>query len=534
MWFLKKTSPRRSQVRKKKTIERLSQISQLANTDRLISALIVFLFAVFLIFILSFELIQEARYLDLIPRAVIVVLISLGASFYIRRYQSRIIQNHARATALAGLFILLLATTKFGVLLANQTWWATGTAVTAAIVLTIAYDQRFAIGMGIFYCLFAYFAARPPSNINLFLIMAAGAFTCCFSLREIRTRMKLLEVSTLAAVVVFITAVSLDFFVKNPRLGDIFNNAGYHAGITLVVGVFIQGLLPLIEKIFRIATSMTLLDYSDASQPLLKRLAMEAPGTFSHSLLVGSIAEAAAEAIGCNGLLCRVGAYYHDIGKINKPGYFVENEIGFASRHKELSPAMSQLVIVGHVKDGIEMAKEYGLPAVLRQFIETHHGTTLIEYFYNEAKKKHDEKESEGSPGPSESEFRYAGPKPRTKEAAIVMLVDAVEGAVRSLTEVTPTKIETVVHNMAMKRLQDGQFDECDMSLRELSQIEASMVKTLAAHHHGRVAYPKPPDVPKEPRPAKEPQNQKLLRNRKTESPEETQSEPEQTEQKTG
>jgi putative nucleotidyltransferase with HDIG domain len=543
MWFFKKTSPRRNQVRKKKTIERLSQISQFASTDRLISALVVFLFAVFFAFILSFELILQARFLELIPRAVIAVLISIGAAFYIHHYQKRIIKNHVRAIALAGLFILLLATTKVGVLLSNQTSWATGTAVTAAVILTIAYDQRFAIGMSIFYCLFAYFAARPPSNINLFLIMTAGAFICCLSLKEIRTRMKLLEVSTLAAAIVFLTSASLDFFVANPPLGNIFSNAGRHAGVTLMVGVLIQGLLPLIERTFRIATSMTLLDYSDANQPLLKRLAMEAPGTFSHSLLVGSIAEAAAEAIGRNGLLCRVGAYYHDIGKINKPSYFTENEMGSLSRHKELSPAMSQLIIVGHVKDGIEMAREYSLPAVLRQFIETHHGTTLIEYFYNEAKKKHDEKESEGFM-PSESEFRYAGPKPRTKEAAIVMLADATEGAVRALPEITPTRIEAALHNMAMKRLQDGQFDECDLSLRELSLIEASMSKTLAAHYHGRVAYPKPPKepIPQGARFAREPQNGKPPKNNKMESPEEIQEEtqsepdeqtPEQTEQKT-
>ena len=166
---------------------------------------------------------------------------------------------------------------------------------------------------------------------------------------------------------------------------------------------------------------------------------------------------------------------------------------------------MSQLIIVGHVKDGIEMAKEYALPAVLRQFIETHHGTTLVEYFYNEAKKKHDEKQSP----PSESEFRYTGPKPQTKEAAIVMLSDTVESTVRSLTEATPTRIEAVVHNMAMKRLQDGQFDECDLSLRELSQIEASISKTLAAHYHGRIAYPKEPDVPENRQPQPEQSEQK-------------------------
>jgi len=158
---------------------------------------------------------------------------------------------------------------------------------------------------------------------------------------------------------------------------------------------------------------------------------------------------------------------------------------------------MSQLIIVGHVKDGIEMAREYGLPTVLRQFIETHHGTTLVEYFYSEAKKlKAKNSKLKDVAAPSESEFRYAGPKPRTKEAAIVMLADTVEGAVRCITEITPTKIEAVVHNMAMKRLQDGQFDECDLSLRELSQIETSMTKTLAAHYHGRIAYPKAPDTP--------------------------------------
>lgn len=527
MWFLKKTSPRRSQVREKKTIERLSQISRLASSDHLISALLVLLFIFSFTLIISLELILRARYLELIPRAFIAVLLSLGAAFYIHHFQKRLLKNHTRAAALVGLFIVLSATTKLGLFLSHQPSWAIGTAITAAIILIIAYDQRFAIGMSIFYCCLAYFAARPLSNINLFLTMAAGAFTCCLFLKEIRTRMKLLEVTALAAAVVFVTSASLDFFAEAPQLRVIFGIAGRHAGVTLVIGVLIQGLLPLIEKIFRIATSMTLLDYSDANQPLLKRLAMEAPGTFSHSLLVGSIAEAAAEAIGRNGLLCRVGAYYHDIGKINKPAYFAENETASMSRHKELSPAMSQLIIVGHVKDGIEMAREYNLPAVLRQFIETHHGTTLIEYFYNEARKKHDENEPD-APGPSESDFRYTGPKPRTKEAAIVMLADAVEGAVRALHEVIPTRIEAAIHNMAMKRLQDGQFDECELSLRELSLIEASMAKTLAAHYHGRIAYPKLTPIPKQGnRSAKsqEPQNAKQPNNHKTEIPKETHEE---------
>jgi len=492
MWpFKKKTSSRRHKVRKNLSAERASKVIQLANGDIIISGLLWLLFVVLCVFILSFGTVEQNFYRIVIPLTLAVVLISVGASFYIYHYQKRVVKNHSRALALIGLFILLLATTKIGVLLTGHTCWATGTAVTAAIILTIAYNQRFAIGISVFYVVLACFATSSTTGINLFLTMTAGVFTCCFSLREIRTRMKLLEVGALAAVIVALTAGTLDFLGPSRKpTAQVFSNAAWHALATIAVGVLIQGLLPLIEKIFRIATSMTLLDYSDANQPLLKKLAMEAPGTFSHSLMVGSIAEAAAEAIGRNGLLCRVGAYYHDIGKINKPGYFVENEMGSVSRHKELSPAMSQLIIVGHVKDGIEMAKEYGLPSVLRQFIAAHHGTTLIEYFYNEARKKCDDKQS----APSEAEFRYAGPKPRTKEAAIVMLADAVESAARALTDVTPTKVETLVHNIAMKRLQDGQFDECDLTLRELSQIEASMSKTLAAHHHGRVPYPKQSD----------------------------------------
>ena len=533
MWFFrKKTSPRLSKVRKSMAAERLWQISRLADPDLLSSILLWVLFIVLCVPILSLKLTQQTdlggsrvwqlHFRQLMPVTVIVLLISLAVAYYIYRYQKRIIRNRARALALVGLFVLLLATTKLGVLLTEHTWWSTGTAVTAAIILIIAYNQRFAVGMSIFYCVFACIAAGSMADINLFLTMAAGSITCCFSLREIRTRMKLLEVSTVAAAVVFVTALALGFWAQTGLVVDILRHAGLHGGVTLAVGLMIQSLLPLIEKVFRIATSMTLLDYSDANQPLLRRLALEAPGTFSHSLLIGSVAEAAAESISRNGLLCRVGAYYHDIGKINKPNYFVENEMGSLSRHKELSPAMSQLIIVGHVKDGIEMAKEYGLPSVLRQFIETHHGTTLVEYFYNEAKKQYDERQSggsqnarkgvRGSPPPSESEFRYPGPKPRTKEAAIVMLADTIEGAVRSLGDVTPTRIDAVVHNMAMKRLQDGQFDECDLSLRELSRIEASISKTLAAHHHGRIAYPKPPDVP---------EDDSLQKERKVEAPEE-------------
>lgn len=491
MAFLKRKNLRRDKVRKDITAERTAQMVKFANKDIITSLLIWSLFTFLCIPILAFEFSGQfilSRPAGLIPISVVGIFVTTAMAVYVFHYQKRIIKNHARASALVGLFISLLIAAKIGYLISGLTSWATGTAIAASIILIVTYEQRFAFGMSMFYCILACLSMGIKGDINLFLTMCAGAGTCCFSLREIRTRMKLLEVGAGAAAIILVVSTATGFITKNSQTSAIFKNAGFNALAALVVAMIIQSVLPLIERIFKVATSMTLLDYSDANQPLLKRLAMEAPGTFSHSLLIGSIAEAAAEAINRNGLLCRVGAYYHDIGKINKPSYFVENEFGSTSRHSELSPAMSQLVIVGHVKDGIEMAKEYGLPAVLRQFIETHHGTTLVEYFYHEAKKKEGTKQSPIS----ETEFRYTGPKPRTKEAAIVMLTDAVEGTVRSASEITPAKIETIVHNMAMKRLQDGQFDECDLTLRELSMIEKSISKSLAAHHHGRIAYPTP------------------------------------------
>lgn len=494
--WVKTVNPRRDRARQSLSADRLSRFNRIAASGVPGSILLVLGFVAAATAILSVTVGKDAIAIKssdaIMAYAGLATLISAAGAVYIFHYQRRVIKNNLRGFALAGLFLLLLAAIKIGMLFAWPLEFATAAAVTAAIILTIAYDQRFSLGISLLFSMLSWLAIGQFDRMDVFFMMAAGVFPCCFLLREIRTRTKLFEVSVIAAAVVFCAAGFLGILRSIPPAA-VFMSAGAAAAMVIVVGFLIQGLLPIIEKAFRVATSMTLLDYSDASQPLLRRLHLEAPGTYSHSLLIGSLAEAAAEAIGANGLLCRVGAYYHDIGKLNKPGYFVENQMGAASRHKELSPAMSQLIIIGHVKDGIEIAKEYGLPAVLRQFIENHHGTTLIEYFYNEAKKQ---QQADSGTVPAESDFRYAGPKPQTREAAIVMLADCVEGAVRSLAEITPTRIEAVVHNMAMKRLQDGQFDECDLTLRELSKIETSLSLSLTAHYHGRIAYPSAPDVP--------------------------------------
>ncbi|MBN2511614.1 MAG: HDIG domain-containing protein [Sedimentisphaerales bacterium] len=491
----KKVSARRQQVRNTIAAERLGRFSLFINGPNPSAIGVLLLFMAGVIYLLGLDTQDKtvtvlfSRFkppVELAALAVIVVLTCLGAAVYIKHYQPRIIGRKSRCLNLAILLWLLLALTRVGSMYPGWEYLATGTVIAAAMIMTIVYNQRFALGISLFYSILVCFAVDRIETVELFLTMMSGAAVCCFSLREIRTRMKLVQVSAAAALLVFIIAAAMQTIQSVPPEGFL-KPALSASVITIAVGIIIQAFLPIIERVFKIATSMTLMEYSDANQPLLKKLAMEAPGTFSHCLLIGSMAENAAEAIGANGLLCRVGSYYHDIGKINKPGYFVENQMGSVSRHDQLSPAMSQLVIVGHVKDGIEIAREYGLPSVLRQFIESHHGTTLMEFFYNEAKKRQDEKMSPVS----EAEFRYPGPKPRTKESAIVMLADAAESAGRSMTEATPNKIETLVHSIAMKRLQDGQFDECDLTLKELSRIEAALAKSLAAHHHGRIAYPK-------------------------------------------
>jgi len=248
----------------------------------------------------------------------------------------------------------------------------------------------------------------------------------------------------------------------------------------------------VIERAFDITTGMTLIELRDPKQPLLRELQQRAPGTYNHSLNVASIAEAAADAVGADPLRTYVGALYHDVGKMNKPEYFVENQSGGINKHDKLSPAMSLLVIVGHVKDGVELAREYALPRSLFPFIEQHHGTTLVEFFYHRARKQAEEQAggADDKDMPSEIEYRYPGPKPQSKETAILMLADAVESATRTLSEPTPSRIDALVRSLANKRLMDGQFDECDLTLRELSAIVESISKTVASIYHGRIAYP--------------------------------------------
>jgi putative nucleotidyltransferase with HDIG domain len=420
-------------------------------------------------------------------RATILLLITTLLCLYIYYFHIQLVADHARLFMLVAAMLILLGINK---ILAGILMWnlqiSILTCLMSAAILAIAFGRRFAWTCATVFTIFVVMQSR--GSLSLFTLCLLAVTSMIFQLREIRSRSKLLIVALSTAALTLLAQWALGLSMDHPLL-VMWKDSLWAAGSALLAGFLAQGLLPLIEHIFGIATSMTLLEYADASKPVLKRLALEAPGTYNHSLQLGAMCEAAAEAIGARGLLARVGAYYHDIGKINKPDYFIENQAGSASRHTKLSPAMSLLIIIGHIKDGIELAREYGLPKALHEFITSHHGTTLVQYFYQAATEK---RKIDADRAPDEVEFRYPGPKPRSKEAAILMLADVSESSVRSMGETTPGRIENQVHTMITRRLMDGQLDDCELTLREVHQIETSLIKSLAAMYHLRIPYGTP------------------------------------------
>jgi cyclic-di-AMP phosphodiesterase PgpH len=425
---------------------------------------------------------------------------------YITRYCPKIVSKPARVGWMTLLISGAIVTASLmGTIDPRLIWLSSITPIVLlAVLVSIAYDQRTGLAItGVSALLVAMALEMHPGLLTITLIGIAGAIA---QLGELRERRTLIRMSIIIACALCVATV-LDQLINLPTtgvdnttlLGAIFG-AGAQAFIAgLLVGGISLFILPFIEQMFDIATGMTLIELRDPKQPILRELQQRAPGTYNHSLNVASIAENAAESIGADALLTYVGCLYHDIGKMNKPMYFIENQSGGPNKHDKLTPAMSLLVIVGHVKDGVEMARENGLPKSLRHFIEAHHGTTLVEYFYRRAREQAsltDESRSAeeilqeaADQLPDEVDYRYPGPRPQTKEVAIVMMADAVESATRTLTDPTPARIDALVRQLANKRLMDGQFDECDLTFRELATVCESISKTVASIYHGRVRY---------------------------------------------
>lgn len=354
-----------------------------------------------------------------------------------------------------------------------------------AMTIAIVYNVELAIVASAIVALA--FSAGHGYGLGEFVILAAASSTTSLLCRSIRSRTTLVYVGLITAAAVFPTVLGVYYMLGQPLTDDLLIEALWYAGGAGFAGLCMAALLPFLERWFEVLTDISLLELSDANHPLLRELVQRAPGTYNHSINVASISEAAANAIGANGLLCRVGAYYHDIGKIRKPEYFIENQSG-ENKHEQLLPTMSTLVIIAHVKDGAEIARRHRLPKRIIDLIEQHHGTTLVEYFYRRAEQQN--KTADSGDTVEEKDYRYPGPKPQTPEAAVMMITDAVESASRALREPTPGSIENLVQKIVKKRLDDGQFDECGITLRQLHTIQESVIKSLNAMYHSRIQYP--------------------------------------------
>jgi putative nucleotidyltransferase with HDIG domain len=405
---------------------------------------------------------------------------------YVVRFQTGLAQSLPTIVGVCGLVVVTLT---LGMFLSRAPWHAVLIPLTVtAMILTIVYNPQFALLMSFSLALATTVALG--TDVAHLLIMMAGLATAIMLLRNVRTRTGLVRVATGAGLAYLAMTVATGM-LSGQTVRLIVYDSGRHFLWGSLAGFLLTGALPVVERCFGIVTDISLLELADGSHPLLQELIRRAPGTYTHSMTLATLAEAAAEAIGANPLLTRVGSYFHDVGKMLKPQYFIENQTG-DNRHDLLEPALSTLIIIGHVKDGLALANQYNLPRPIVDFIQQHHGTTLVEYFYREALRSLECSEAAlAAQAPLlEPSFRYPGPKPQTRENGIVMLADAVESSSRALVDPTPSSLRKLVHDLLMKRLLDGQFEASGLTLTELHLIEASLSKSLIALFHARIKYP--------------------------------------------
>ena len=350
-----------------------------------------------------------------------------------------------------------------------------------AMLLMIFFDERVALmGSAVVLLVLSYIMG---GSFRFIFIHAFPFVMAIISLRRSRARENVLR-PLLYILIGYIVSVSAMNIALLEPLNKTLTMLGLAAGNAIVSVLLTNGLMMVIERIFGVTTSLSLLELSDMNRPLLKRMSLEAPGTFNHSIVVGNLLEAAAEKIGANSLLARVGAYYHDIGKLSKPDYFVENLSGGENKLDQLKPHMAAKVIISHVRNGLELAEQEKLPDVIKEFIATHHGTMTVDYFYQKAISE------SGADSVQENEFKYPGPKPHSKETALLMIVEAAEAAVRSLPKATPRNIEAKISEVISKRLNSGQLDECPLKFADLTKISAAIYPLLVGLYHERIPYP--------------------------------------------
>ncbi len=357
-----------------------------------------------------------------------------------------------------------------------------------AMAVRIVINSEVAI---VFAILSSFFSAMVMGNqLFYFLFALVGSVIGAHKVARCEQRSILLKAGLIVGGMNLLTILSYHLVSGNPFTMVLLSDlaAGFLGGV--LCSILVLGMVPVIETLFGYTTDIKLLELANMDNPILKDVILQAPGTYHHSIIVGSLAEAAAKSIAANPLLARVSAYYHDIGKLKKPLYFIENAGGEESKHDHITPRMSSLILISHVKDGLELARENRLGARVAHIIQQHHGTSLISYFYQKAKQK----ENPEMEPLNEQDFRYPGPKPQTKEAGIVMLADAVEAASRTLSEPTPARIAGLVQKITNSIFLDGQLEECELTLKDLHKIQESFSRILTAIFHPRIDYPSPVD----------------------------------------
>lgn len=337
-----------------------------------------------------------------------------------------------------------------------------------------------------FVCLLNSFFVDYSDKVMLFFVYFITSFTALISCLNVRRRFDMMRAGIIAGFVQGLLIIIYSAASDHLMYVDALIAGTVNGLLSMVVVIGVSGIF---EFLFSQITNISLLELSDFNHPLLRKMILEAPGTYQHSLVVANLSEAAAEAIGANSLLARVGSYYHDIGKLSKAEYFSENQMlaAYRDRHKKLSPSMSTLIIMNHVKEGIELARKYHLNQRIIDFIAQHHGTTLVYYFFAKAQQQQKRTETD----PEEEVFRYPGPKPQSKEVAIVHLADTIEARSRTLEDPTPSRIKEMVKESIIKKFLDGQFDDTDITLKDLETISAVFARMINASFHMRVEYPK-------------------------------------------
>lgn len=410
--------------------------------------------------------------------AVIIALILSLEVFYLNRYQSEVYNDYRK-------LILINIINSISLILARTLSMVSPFLIPLAfapMLLTLLLNRRISLTISVINVILISGAVNFSADVTIIALL--NVVIGAIAIQKLQQRNDILYSCIYISVINVVATLALGFLFSN-NASDVALKSLYVLIGSGLSGILTIGFLPFFESTFDIVTTIKLLELSNPNSPLLKKLLIEAPGTYHHSVMVANLAEVAAEAVGGNPVLARVSSYYHDIGKIKRPYFFKENQIGADNPHNKITPNLSALIIISHVKDGLELAKEYRIPKIIQDIIEQHHGTSLVKYFYVTAKNQ-----SESPDSIIEEDFMYAGPIPSTKESGIIMLADSVEASVRSISDPSQSKIEDMVNNIIKGRLNDGQLDDCDLTLKDLSQIKAAFLKTLSGIYHHRIEYP--------------------------------------------